>query len=58
MNECLHAATASVRSLSSSGVHGTNLGGAIVCRGEERDNGEVGRKGEAKGGINYDTGEL
>ena len=32
MNRGLHAATASVRNLSSSGVHGTNLGGVMVGR--------------------------
>ena len=53
------AATASVRSLSSSGVHGTNLGGVMVgSSGEdEREDEGVGWERGVRG-IDYDTGQF
>jgi len=44
-----HAATASTKSLSSSGVHGVNLGGVMIGRREEGgDEEEIGRRGGGK----------
>ena len=50
MNQYPHVATASTRSLSSSGVHGVNLGWVMIGRrdGEGGDEEEIGCKGREK----------
>lgn len=56
MDEYSHATTASIRNLSSSGVHGVNLGGVMVGRMEEEELEEKEEEGGDGEGIEWKGG--